>query len=67
MNEDQVKGRGDQVKGSVKDAAGKLVGNERLQAEGKLDKAGGKVKATYGDVKEDAKDVAKDVSKDDKA
>lgn len=59
MNEDQVKGRGEQVKGSVKDAAGKLVGNESLQAEGKMDKAGGKVQATYGDTKEDVKDVAK--------
>jgi len=35
-------GRGDEVKGSIKETAGKVTGNERLQAEGKGDKAAGK-------------------------
>ena len=55
MNKDQVKGRVEQAKGSVKEAAGKVVGNEKLEAEGKVDKAAGKTQATYGDAKEKVK------------
>ena len=59
MNNDQVKGRVEQVKDSVKEATGKVVGNKSLEAEGKVDKATGKVKATYGDLKEDVKDAVR--------
>ena len=59
MNKDQVKGRAEQVKGSVKEAAGKVVGNKKLEAEGKGDKAAGKVQATFGDLKQDVKDAIK--------
>ena len=60
MNKDQVKGRAEEVKGNIKEVAGKAVGNRDLEAEGKVDKAGGKVQSTYGDTKEKAKDIAKD-------
>ncbi len=53
MNEDQVKGRAETVKGTVKEAAGKLVGNERLTTEGQAEQAAGKVQSTVGDVKSD--------------
>ena len=59
MNKDQVNGRMEQAKGAVKEAAGKVVGNDKLEAEGKVDKAAGKTQATYGDVKEDVKDAIK--------
>jgi len=55
MNKDQIKGRVEQVKGSVKEQAGKVVGNTKLQSEGTVDKAAGKVQATYGDAKEKVK------------
>ena len=35
-------GRTDEIKGSVKEAAGKVTGNERLETEGKADRAAGK-------------------------
>ena len=35
-------GRGTEVKGSLKEGAGKVLGNEQLQAEGQADKAAGK-------------------------
>lgn len=60
MNKDQVEGRVDQSVGKVKELAGKLVGNERLEGEGLTDQAKGKVQTVYGDTKEDAKDKAKD-------
>ena len=57
MNKDQVKGRAEQVKGSVKETIGKWVGNKHLEVEGKVDKSVGKVRAGVGDLKERAKDA----------
>ena len=51
MNKDQVNGRTETAKGNVKEAAGKLVGNERLTTEGQAEQAAGKVQSTVGDVK----------------
>ena len=59
MNKDQVEGRIEQTVGQVKEAAGKLVGNERLETEGLADQAKGKLQTVYGDTKEKAKDKAK--------
>ena len=59
MNRDQVKGRIDQVKGKAKKAAGKAVGNRDLERKGKVQSAGGKVRSTYGDLKEDIKKLRK--------
>lgn len=50
-NKDQVRGRAKSAKGKVKQAAGKLVGNKRLESEGKLDRAVGKAQSEYGDLK----------------
>ena len=55
MNKDQVKGRVEEAKGSIKEATGKVVGNPKLQSEGAVDKAAGKAQATYGDAKEKVK------------
>jgi uncharacterized protein YjbJ (UPF0337 family) len=57
MNNEHIKGAADKAKGAVKDAAGKLVGNERLQAEGKIDKAKGEAHKIAGDVKDAVKDA----------
>ena len=61
MHKDQVKGRADQTVGKIKEAAGKLVGNERLQGEGMAEQAKGKVQTVFGDSKEHAKDKAKNI------
>ncbi len=55
MNKDQVQGRATQAKGDIKEAAGKLVGNQKLQGEGLVDQAKGKTQAGYGDAKEKVK------------
>ena len=52
MNEDQIKGTLEKVKGNVKEAAGKLVGNESLEAEGQADQVSGAVQKKVGDVKD---------------
>ena len=57
MNKDQVKGRVEEAKGSVKETTGKVIGNTRLETEGAIDKAAGKAQAGYGDAKEKLKDA----------
>ena len=45
--------------GKVKEAAGKATDNERLEAEGQMDQAKGKVQKGVGDLKEGARDALK--------
>lgn len=59
MNKHQVEGRVDQAAGKVKEVAGRVVGNENLEAEGLVDQAKGKAQSGYGDAKEKVKDSAK--------
>ena len=47
MDREHVKGAADKVKGSVKDATGKLIDDKELQAEGKIDKAKGAVHTAH--------------------
>jgi uncharacterized protein YjbJ (UPF0337 family) len=53
----------DKAKGHVKETVGDLTDNERLEREGKLDRAGGEVKGRTEDAKDkvgDAVDAAKE-------
>ncbi len=59
INKDQIKGRVEEAKGTVKEAAGKLVGDETLEAKGNIQKNLGKVEAKFGDVKQDVKNSYK--------
>jgi uncharacterized protein YjbJ (UPF0337 family) len=51
MNKEQIEGAAQKGVGAVKEAAGKTVGNTKLQAEGMADKAIGAAKQGAGDVK----------------
>lgn len=46
-----MKGRIDQAKGKVKKFAGKVTGNKDLEVKGKLQSAGGKIQACFGDTR----------------
>ncbi len=59
MNKDQVEGTVDKAKGNIKEATGKAVGNESLQAEGVADQASGAVQKKVGDVKEAVDTITK--------
>ena len=59
INKDQVKGRVEEVKGAIKEATGKLVGDQKLEVKGNVQKNVGKVQAALGDVKKDIKDASK--------
>ena len=43
MDKDRIKGSAKQAKGAVKEAIGKVAGDVKLEAEGKRDKAAGKI------------------------
>jgi len=64
MDKEHIKGAVDKTKGAMKDAAGGLTGDAKLQAEGKLDKMKGAVHQAAGDVKDAAKDVKKEANKE---
>jgi uncharacterized protein YjbJ (UPF0337 family) len=59
MNKDQVKGRIEEAKGSIKEAAGRASGKSDLENRGTMEKAAGKVQKTYGDAKAQVKDELK--------
>ncbi len=52
MDRQHVKGAADKAKGAIKDAAGKITGDTKLQSEGKIDKAKGAAHNAAGDVKD---------------
>jgi DNA polymerase (family 10) len=52
MEREHIKGAADKAKGTVKDAAGKMTGDKKMQTEGKLDKAKGAAHEAAGDVKD---------------
>ena len=60
VDSNQIKGGAKELGGTIKEAAGKLVGNERLQAEGEIDQAAGKTQKNYGKVKDAVKDQLND-------
>ena len=52
MSTDRIKGAAKIIEGAVKEAAGKAVGHERLQAEGAVEKAVGRIKIRGGRLNE---------------
>lgn len=55
MDKEHVKGAMDKASGAVKETAGKITGDKKLEAEGKIDKAKGEARDVIGDVKDAAK------------
>jgi len=54
-------GKTDQIKGRVKQAAGVLTGDKRLEREGKLDRAVGNVKEKAGELADDVEETTEKV------
>ena len=52
VDHDRVSGSAKSTMGSVKEGAGKVLGDTKLQAEGKMDKAEGRVQNTFGGAKD---------------
>ncbi|AXG78906.1 CsbD family protein [Streptomyces paludis] len=54
--QDKAANIGDKLKGKAKEAAGKVTGNQRLEAEGKADQAKGDIKQAGEKIKDALKD-----------
>jgi uncharacterized protein YjbJ (UPF0337 family) len=52
MDKDRIKGSAHEAKGAIKEAAGKVTGDAKLEGEGKGEKAAGKVQNAVGGFKD---------------
>jgi len=52
MDKDRIKGSAEQAKGAVKETAGKIFGDKKLETDGSSDKAAGKVQNAIGGLKD---------------
>ncbi len=59
MDREHVRGTADKVKGEIKDTAGKVTGDKKLETEGKFDKAKGSAHKVAGDLKDAVKETNK--------
>lgn len=57
MDNDRIAGTARQVKGSIKEAIGKVTGDTKIEAEGKAGKAAGKVQNAVGAAKDSVRDM----------
>lgn len=60
MDNDRIKGAADQAKGSLKKAAGDVLGDQKLKSEGVADKAKGKAESAIGGAKDAVRDALND-------
>ena len=51
-NTDQSEGMGKKIKGDLKEAAGSVTGDKKLENEGKADQAEGTVQKEWGNLKD---------------
>lgn len=52
---DRIEGAGKELGGKMKEAAGKVTGDEKLKADGRADQVEGKVQNTVGGIKDTLK------------
>jgi uncharacterized protein YjbJ (UPF0337 family) len=52
MDKDRIAGSAKVVKGKIKEAIGQVIGDAKLEAEGKADKAEGSVQNAIGGIKD---------------
>ncbi|RYG17040.1 MAG: CsbD family protein [Caulobacteraceae bacterium] len=56
---DRIEGAAKNIGGKIKETAGKVTGDEKLQAEGKADQVSGKVQNAVGGAKDSVRDALK--------
>jgi uncharacterized protein YjbJ (UPF0337 family) len=52
VDKDRIKGAAEQAKGKVKEVAGKIAGDSKLESEGKVDQVAGKIQNAIGGIKD---------------
>lgn len=56
-DQDRIDGAARNIGGKIKETAGKVTGDEKLQAEGRADQVAGKVQNAVGGVKDSVRDA----------
>jgi uncharacterized protein YjbJ (UPF0337 family) len=62
-NKTEIKGKGKQIEGAIKDKAGKLIGNPKLEAKGKAERLAGKVQEKVGKARRKTAEAVQKVGK----
>jgi uncharacterized protein YjbJ (UPF0337 family) len=62
-NKQQVEGKLEQAKGTVKETVGRAIDDPQMENEGKYDQLKGDVREGIGDVREGAEDLREDAEK----
>jgi len=60
-NRDEMKGKFDQAKGTVKENVGRAVNDRKMEDEGAADRAGGHLREGYGTAKRKVGEAIEDV------
>ena len=63
VDKEHIKGAADKIKGSIKEAAGRLTGNDKLVAKGEAEKAAGAARESVGDIKDAGRKVADSIKR----
>lgn len=61
MDKNRTEGKMKDIKGRVKRQVGEWTDNEKLQGEGALDQAEGKIQNTFGQAKDKVREIGRDV------
>ena len=64
MNRDELKGKAQKAKGYVKEETGEALNDPELEAEGRAERAGGKLREGFGKAKEKVSDAADRIVED---
>ena len=59
VDQDRIAGSAKQIKGAIKEGVGKVVGDAKLQSEGKVDQVEGKIQNDVGSLKDTVRDALK--------
>lgn len=57
MDKDRIAGAAKGIKGSVKEVIGKVVGDAKLQSDGKAEQAEGKIQNAVGGMKDTVREI----------
>jgi uncharacterized protein YjbJ (UPF0337 family) len=60
MDKDRIQGAVEQAKGKIKEVAGKVTGDVKLEAEGKTQQTAGKIQNAVGGFKDALKEAVDD-------
>jgi uncharacterized protein YjbJ (UPF0337 family) len=63
-NKDEIKGKFDQAKGTVKENIGKAIDDRELESEGIADRAGGQIREGFGTARRKVGEAIEDVGED---